>query len=143
MSYFSADQAPDSSGVEPVYIKVAGGELVQIFPLNYNATHSAALLGSPSEKGVTQYDNKVIQPKRIEFTGILKASEVQVVKKLEKSLYTHNLKNMKCTFYGKSGEISSNMLIETFSEIGNNDTYDAVTVHVKLAEFLEHNMSSN
>lgn len=129
------------NGVDPVYLKVPNKALYEIFPLNYSVKDMCALCGSPSEKGVIQYDNKVRKPAVITFTGIVKYSAYDVFADLIETLRATKPATMFCTFYAKSaGKINPDdyMILESVEEIGDNQRYDGVEVRITLMEFLHH-----
>lgn len=135
---FGKDGAASGDGVQAVYLETADGALVEIFPLNYSYQNSCALLGSPAESGMMQYDHKVIQPSAVNFTGIVKYEGWKALSSIRAAIRSMNLENMKCTFYTKA-RTAKNMMAESIEEIGNNTRYDAVEIKVVLKEFLEHN----
>lgn len=136
MGYFSSDGGTGS--VKPVYLSVKGADLLQIFPTQYNQTNSCVMLGSPSESGIKQFDNKVIQPATVQLTGIVKYPERSVFTSLRNRLKELELSSILCTFQSKAGSIQ-NMIIESVEEIGESNRYDGIEVRVTLREYLEHN----
>ena len=136
MGYFSSDGKTGS--VDPVYLSVQGGDLIQIFPTHYTQTNSCVMLGSPSESGLKQFDNKVIQPATVQFTGIVKYPERSVFRTLCNNLKKIKLGSILCTFHSKAGYIQ-NMIIESVEEIGESNRYDGIEVRVSLREYLVHN----
>ena len=136
MGYFSKDGG--TGKVQPVYLSLQGGDLLQIFPTQYNQTNSCQMLGSPSEAGLKQFDNKVIQPATVQFTGIVKYSERSVITSLRTKVKQLELKEILCAFQSKAGSIK-NMIIESVEEIGESNRYDGIEVRISLREFLEHN----
>ena len=145
MGDLTADRGWETSAVNAVYLALGEGSdsgegsgLMEIFPTSYNIKNSCKLLGSPSEGGLTQYDNKVIQPSEVSFTGIIKSDYFRTVQEIRDNIDKMDLGSLKCQFMGKAGDIK-NMIIETFEEIGTPNRYDAVEVKVTLREFLEHN----
>ena len=138
------DFTSDGGGgtVQPVYLSTSGIDAMEIFPTSYNVKDSAKLLGSPSEGGLMQYDNKVTQPREVSFTGILKADHFSLVEAMRDLVADNNLGNILCTFQGKSGKVDK-MVIESFEEIGNSNRYDAVEVKFVLRKYLEHNNSNS
>lgn len=142
MSDFSADGASEQGYVNPVYIQIGTKDAKEIFPTSYNVKDSCKLLGSPSEGGLMQYDNKVTQPREITFTGIVKKEHMTDLIEAARDLVGDNdLNNILCKFYGKSGEVDK-MVIESCEEIGSSNRYDAIEVKFVLREYLEHNSSS-
>ena len=137
---FLSDGGQSNGGVKPVYLQVKGTPMMQIFPLSYTYKNNCALLGSPSELGVKQYDHKVIQPSTVSFTGVIKYTNWELLDEIRDSLRSHKLENCLCTFYTKSGK-AEKMMIDTLEEIGDNHRYDGVEIRVQLTEFLEHNMA--
>lgn len=133
------DLSMGASGIQPVYLQVYNQDLIQIFPTQYSSNRPVALLGSPSELGQQQYDHKVLKPRKISFTGILKKAHFQRVKTLlDKSIESYNPNDgLFCTFYTKTGKVVR-MMIEQFEETGNNQRLDAVEVKVALSEFLDY-----
>ena len=136
MADFETDGGQGS--VQPVYLKVSGSPLLQIFPTQYNERNYCSMLGSPSEGGQMQYDNKVRQPSTVQFTGIVKYSQKDVFTVLRTMIKKIKLADIICEFQSKSGTIS-NMIIESIEEVGEANRYDAMEVRVKLLEYLEHN----
>lgn len=128
--------------VQPVYLDTSAGDLWEIFPTSYNVKDSCKLLGSPSEGGLMQYDNKVTQPREITFSGIVKSPAFHLIPAMRKIVNSNDLHECLCTFYGKAGDVS-NMVIESFEEIGDRNRYDAVEVKFVLREYLEHNKNSD
>ena len=142
MAAFDQDGCSErSSGVQPVMLSLSGQELVVIFPLNYNESNRFKMIGSPSEAGQIEFDNRVIQPSTVQFVGIVKDAQREVIRELRKSLEGATLDELKCKFQGKGGSIS-NMIIENFEEVGESNRYDGIEVRVTLQEYLEHNNSS-
>ena len=111
---------------------------MEVFPTSYNVKDSCKLLGSPSEGGLTMYDNKVLQPRTVSFTGILKAPYFSMIPAMREIVATQSLAQSKCKFQGKGGQVSD-MIIESFEEVGDKNRYDAVEVKFVLREYLEHN----
>lgn len=139
---FISDGGDATSGINPVFIEVDGSPLLEIFPLNYNYKNQCALLGSPAETGMTQYDHKVIQPSTVVFTGIIKWGNFSKFDILRGNIKSHKLDNILCTFYTKSAK-AEKMIINYIEEVGESTRYDGVEVKVSLTEFLEHNVMSN
>lgn len=133
---FDADGGKGS--VQPVILSVKGTEYLQIFPTQYTQTNSNALIGSPSEGGQQQIDNKVRQPIKIQFTGVVKYSNRSTVTDIRARMKSMELDELKCIFQTKAGR-AENMLIETFEEIGDSNRYDGIEIKVSLLEYLEHN----
>lgn len=140
MAYFDSDGG-GGKAVDPVYLKCEGSDLLQIYPLSYHSSYTNSLIGSPSELGVEQLDNKVVNPAKVDFTGIVKYPQRRVFMKLRKNMLKIKLQNLKCVFYSKAGYIS-NMLIEKLEEIGDNKRYDGIEIRVSLHEYLEHSVSN-
>ena len=136
MADFSSDGGAGS--VQSVYIAVKGTPLLQIFPTNYTQKNHCTLLGSPSESGMTQYDNKVLQPTTVQFTGIVKSTQKGVVKVIRNIIKKNSLSDIICKFQSKAGEID-NMILESVEEIGEANRYDGIEIRVSMIEFLEHN----
>ena len=124
--------------VQPVVLYTSGGTLMEVFPTSYTVKDSCKLLGSPSEGGLTMYDNKVLQPRTVSFTGILKAPYFSMIPAMREIVATQSLAQSKCKFQGKGGQVSD-MIIESFEEVGDKNRYDAVEVKFVLREYLEHN----
>lgn len=124
--------------VNPVYMSIKGVPLLQIFPTDYTEKNHCTMLGSPSEKGLQMFDNKVRQPSTVQFTGILKVAQKSVLTKLRVQIKMNQLSDLRCTFQSKSGTIE-NMIIESVEEVGTSNRYDAMEVRVSLTEYLEHN----
>ena len=138
MAEFDTDGGRGS--VQPVYLYINGGALTQIFPTSYTEKNYCTMLGSPSEAGLQQFDNKVRQPSTVQFTGIVKSTEKSVFTKLRVVMKQIKLENIKCIFQTKSGRIQ-NMILESIEEVGDSNRYDAMEIRVSLLEFLEHNPS--
>lgn len=136
------DKDGGEGSVDPVCISVKGTPLLQIFPLNYNQKNYCKLIGSPSEKGLTQFDNKVREPSTVQFTGIVKYSQRSVIKAIRAQMKKITLSELICQFQSKSGEID-NMIIDSIEEIGEATRYDGVEVKISLTEYLEHNQREN
>lgn len=136
MSDFNSDGG--RGNVNPVYISIKGIPLLQIFPTNYTEKNHCTMLGSPSEKGLQMFDNKVRQPSTVQFTGILKVAQKSAMTKLRVQIKKNQLSDLLCTFQSKSGTIE-NMIIESIEEVGEANRYDAMEVRVSLTEYLEHN----
>ena len=137
----AASFTDDGAGgtVQAVVLKVKGSPLAQIFPTSYTATSSCALLGSPSEGGLKQFDNKVIQPSKVQFSGIVKAGgKGEVFQALRKIMKKLKLGDILCEFQSKGDKIQ-NMIIESMEEVGDPNRYDAMEIRVSLQEYLEHN----
>ena len=139
MSTFNADSTSASSknGINPVYIKVHGRDLLQIFPLQYQRKDFCALLGSPSEMGVQKYDHKVIKPTSVQFTGVIKYEYYNLFEIIRDSIKQSDLEVILCEFYGKAGSVSK-MLIESMDEVGNSTRFDGVEVRITMQEYLVH-----
>lgn len=140
MAYFDKDGG-GGGAVTPVYLKVKGTSLLQIFPTSYNEKHSCQLLGSPSETGQQQLDTKVVVPSTVQFTGIVKYAERDVVRFIYNNLRKdRKLEKLRCEFMSKAGRIV-NMILENIEEIGEANRYDGIEIRVSLLEYLEHNPS--
>lgn len=140
MAYdLTKDSLTMGSGIQPVRLKIGGIDLIEIFPLQYSNAQPVALLGSPSELGKMRYDHKIIKPKKISFSGLMKKAHFAKVKNLiEKAVRSFDPNGfLFCIFYSKAGT-AMRMMIEQFDETGNNQRLDAVEVKVSLSEFLEH-----
>lgn len=126
--------------VNPVYLKAAGADtgILTIHYTNYTQTNLCAMIGSPSEAGLMQFDNRVIQPSRVQFTGIVKHSDMDVFIDLRDRMKSKELSELLCEFYTKAGTIE-NMVIESLEEIGESSRYDGVEIKVSMQEYLEHN----
>lgn len=142
MSTFNADStsANGKNGINTVYIKVHGRDLLQIFPLQYQRSDLCALLGSPSEMGVQKYDHKVIKPSSVQFTGVVKYQYFNLFEIIRDSIKQSDLGVILCDFYGKAGSVQK-MLIESMDEVGNSTRYDGVEVRIKMQEYLVHSPS--
>lgn len=127
--------------VQPVILSVDGAELLQIFPMNYNQKNHCTMIGSPSEGGQQQFDNRVIQPSTVNFTGIIKYDQRQIFTKIRMLMKSINLEKLKCQFQTKAGKIE-NMIIESLEEIGESNRYDGIEIRVSLLEYLEHNATA-
>ena len=137
MADFTGDGGGGGS-VPAVYLQMNGADTLEIFPTSYNIKDSCKMLGSPSEGGLTQYDNKVTQPREVTFTGILKKDNFSTISAIREIVDDTDLGTILCTFYGKGGSVEK-MVIESFEEIGTSNRYDAVEVKFVLREYLEHN----
>ena len=140
MGDFNADGGQGS--VQAVYLKIDGESCLEIFPLNYNQKNHCTMIGSPSEGGQTQFDNRVIQPTTIQFTGIVKHEHFDIFSSLRAKMKSYQLETLKCEFQTKAGNIE-NMIIESLEEVGESNRYDGVEIKVSLLEYLEHNSSKN
>lgn len=138
MSDFNKDGGKGK--VQPVFLSVKGAELLQIFPLNYTQKNYCTMIGSPSEGGQTQFDNRVIQPSTVQFTGIVKYSEKAVFTKIRVLMKSYKLEKLLCQFQTKAGSIE-NMVIESIEEVGESNRYDGIEIRISLTEYLEHNAS--
>lgn len=136
MADFASDGGKGS--VQPVYIAVKGAPLLQIFPTNYTQKNHCSLLGSPSEAGMQQYDNKVVLPSTVQFTGIVKYSQKNVFKVVRNVMKKYGLADILCQFQSKAGQID-NMIVESIEEVGESSRYDGIEIRVTMTEFLEHN----
>ena len=141
MAYFDADNG-GGGAVSPVYLKVSGQSLLEIFPTSYHSSMPNALLGSPSEEGLEWLDNKVIQPITIDFTGIVKYPKRHVFQTIRQNMRKHTLSDILCTFYSKAGYYAK-MLIKQLEEIGDSNKYDGIEIKVSLHEYLEHGQNNN
>lgn len=131
---------PDGS-VTPVRLKPKGEDIYTIFPTSYTTKNHCQMLGSPSEWGLKQFDNKVIQPSTVQLTGIIKSENAEsTLTKLRKQIKMLSLENTLCEFQGKGGTMQK-MIIESIEEVGEPNRYDAVEVRISLLEFLEHSKS--
>ena len=140
MADFGSDGGKGS--VQAVYISVKGQPLLQIFPLNYTQKNHCTLIGSPSEQGLTQFDNKVIQPTTVQFTGIVKYSQRSVFNTIRVLMKKINLSDLICEFQSKAGDIS-NMIIDSLEEIGESSRYDGIEIRVSMTEYLEHSTAKS
>jgi hypothetical protein len=123
-----------------VYIAIRGKRFLQIFPTNYVQKNHCTMIGSPSEKGVIQFDNKVIQPTTVQFTGIVKSSQKDVFTDIRATMKQIQLENIICQFKSKAGRID-NMILESIEEIGESSRYDGIEIKVTMQEYLEHNVT--
>lgn len=137
MSNFNRDEGGGGS-VQAVYIAVKGTPLLQIFPTNYTQKNHCTMIGSPSEGGQMQFDNKVNQPATVSFTGIVKSTQRSVFNTIRVMMKSYKLQNLKCTFQSKAGKIQ-NMIIESIEEVGESNRYDGMEIRVQMQEYLEHN----
>lgn len=135
MADFGSDGG--KGAVQAVYISVKGAPLLQIFPLNYTQKNHCKLIGSPSEQGLTQFDNKVIEPTTVQFTGIVKYAQRSVFNTIRVLMKKINLNDLLCEFQSKAGDIS-NMIIDSIEEIGESSRYDGIEIRVSMTEYLEH-----
>lgn len=139
MADFSTDSEP--KGMNAVSICLQDKEILTIFTTNYNQKNYCTMIGSPSEKGLTQFDNKVTQPSTVQFTGIVKSSQLGIIRTLRRRLKKINLGDLICQFQTKAGRIE-NMILESIEEIGESNRYDGVEIKVVMQEYLEHNVAS-
>ena len=140
MSDFNSDGGRGS--VKPVYISIKGVPLLQIFPTNYTEKNHCTMLGSPSEKGLQMFDNKVRQPSTVQFTGIVKVAQKSVFGKIRAKMKSNQLSEIICQFQSKSGSID-NMIIESLEEVGESNRYDGMEIRVSMIEYLEHNKAQS
>jgi len=140
MSDFNSDGGRGS--VNPVYISIKGVPLLQIFPTNYTEKNHCTMLGSPSEKGLQMFDNKVRQPSTVQFTGIVKVAQKSVFGKIRAKMKSNQLSDIICQFQSKSGSID-NMIIESLEEVGESNRYDGMEIRVSMIEYLEHNIAQS
>ena len=132
---FSSDGGGGS--VSPVVLKVGGSSYVQIFPTSYSAKANCVFLGSPSERGTTIYDNKVVKPTEIDFTGIVKYASRNIIMSIIKHLKkTRTLSALMCSLKTKAGTYD-HMMLEVCEEKGDAKRYDGIEIHVKMKEYLE------
>ena len=96
------------------------------------------MIGSPSEGGQKQFDNKVNNPSTVQFTGIVKYSEKAVFGMIRQLMKSYKLDNILCEFQSKAGRIQ-NMIIESIEEVGESNRYDGMEIRVTMQEYLEHN----
>ena len=140
MSDFNSDGGRGS--VKPVYISIKGVPLLQIFPTNYTEKNHCTMLGSPSEKGLQMFDNKVRQPSTVQFTGIVKVAQKSVFGKIRAKMKSNQLSEIICQFQSKSGSID-NMIIESLEEVGESNRYDGMEIRVSMIEYLEHDKAKS
>ena len=140
MANFDSDGGQGT--VNPVYIAIKGTPLLQIFPTNYTQKNHCTMLGSPSEKGLQMFDNKVLQPSTVQFTGIVKSSQKSVFGKIRAKMKSNELSEIKCEFQSKAGNIE-NMVIESIEEVGESNRYDGMEIRVSMIEYLEHNKAQS
>ena len=127
----------------PVVLHANGGDYYQIYPTSYVQKNSCQLIGSPSEMGLQQFDNKVRQPISIQMTGIVKYENSKTVfTPLRMLIKEVKLSKMLCEFQTKAGQVKK-MVIESIEEVGDPSRYDAMEIRVSLVEYLEHNVNSN
>ena len=122
----------------PVYIKIAGGGVTEIFPLTYNIKDTCKMLSSPSEGGLQQCDHKVVQPRVVTFSGIIKRAYYPRIGSFRKAVETMTMSAALCSFMGRSGEVKQ-MFLTDFEEVGQSNRMDGVEVKFTLTEYLEHN----
>lgn len=139
MGNFNRDEG-GGGAVQAVYIAVKGAPLLQIFPTNYTQKNHCTMIGSPSESGQMQFDNKVNQPTTVQFTGIVKYQQRSVFNTIRTLMKSYKLQNLLCKFQSKAGHIE-NMIIESIEEIGESNRYDGMEIRVSMQEYLEHNAS--
>lgn len=137
MGNFNSDEG-GGGAVQAVYIAVKGTPLLQIFPTNYTQKNHCTMIGSPSEGGQTQFDNKVNQPSTVQFTGIVKYQQRSVFNAIRNLMKSYKLQNLLCQFQSKAGRID-NMIIESIEEVGESNRYDGMEIKVVMQEYLEHN----
>lgn len=103
-------------------------------PISYRDNPTANMIGSPVESGAINFDNKVIQPRKITITGYVLAEEISSV--LDK--LNQMLKDKSFTFYSivTKDSVLTNMAVVGIQNNGNNDKYDAVEVEVEFQEVL-------
>lgn len=140
MADFDSDGGKGS--VQAVYMSVKGMDLLQIFPTNYTQKNHCTMLGSPSEAGLQQFDNKVRQPSTVQFTGIVKYAQKAVFGKIRALMKSNTLSEILCKFQTKAGQIE-NMIIESIEEVGESNRYDGMEIRVSLLEYLEHNKAQS
>ena len=126
-----------ADGGNKVFLSTSSGSLFELFPTSYNVKDSSKLLGSPAESGEIKYDHKVIQPRVVTFTGILKAPYFSEIRSLRNSVASQDLSKCICTFVGKGGTVK-NMIIESMEEVGDKNRFDAVELKFTLKEYLVH-----
>ena len=124
--------------VQPVYLKAFGTNILTIYYTSYSQNNLCTMIGSPSEAGLMQFDNRVIQPSRVQFTGIVKHSDMSIFTALREQMRNIDLNELLCEFQTKAGNIE-NVVIESLEEIGESSRYDGVEIKVSLQEYLEHN----
>lgn len=130
----------DASGQGYVSLSTPSGDMKYIFVLEYNVAMKCALIGSPSELGIQQVDNKVLQPTTIDMRGIVKLSKAKgLVAALKNQTRTKTLSKIENKFTGKSGNSWDKMVIVDFAEMGRSERFDAIEVKIVLQEYLEHN----
>lgn len=137
MGNFNRDEG-GGGAVQPVYIKVKGTPLLQIFPTHYTQKNHCTMIGSPSEGGQKQFDNKVNNPSVVQFTGIVKYAQRSVFEMIRQMMKSYQLENLLCEFQSKAGRIT-NMIIESLEEVGESNRYDGMEIKVSMQEYLEHN----
>lgn len=138
MTDFNTENPESVNSIAPAYIKMPDGTLTHFFMTQYSAKHRVALLGSPSEKGIMELDNKVIQPKIITARGLMKYQSFEDLNKLYETLRKKIIKEIVIKFYCKSKKVCSNMLLQELEELGTNDKIDAIEVVITMQEFLAH-----
>lgn len=130
----------DASGQGYVSLSTPSGVIKYIFVLEYNVSMKCALIGSPSELGVQQVDNKVLQPTTIDMRGIVKLSKAKgIVAAMKNQTRAKTLSKIVNKFTGKSGNSWDKMIIVDFAEMGRSERFDAIEVRIVMQEYLEHN----
>ena len=138
MADFDTDKALNGK-VQAAYLQLgSGGKLIHLLMTQYSVKNKIALLGSPNENGITQIDNKVIQPTTITIRALMKSPDFTELDKMIDALNEYQLSKAKATFMCKSEDMYYNMLLMEVEEIGTNDKLDAVEVAITMQEFLEH-----
>lgn len=138
---FAKDSATSPmDGVNAVYIKVNGKDILEIFPTQYTSSDSCRFTSSPSEKGTETIDSKVRMPVVVRFTGTVMKEGFSALNTIRASIKSNIKKDAICEFFPKElsqSEGMKTMLVERLDVSGTQDKLDALTVSVSLKELIQ------
>lgn len=123
-----------------VLLKVKGTSLVELQVTSYTQTDPYQMIGSPSEAGLIQFDNRIRQPIQVQVKGIVNIRDKKIITAMRGAAKSNKLSDLKCSFMTKVGEVKD-MIIENIDVQGDSHRYNGVEVSIRLKEFLEHNPS--
>ena len=124
---------PDTADV---FIESSSGKYAEIFISSVNESYSISVLGSPGEKGIVKFDNRVRNPTIVSIEGNVRESSYAVLKKLRSLQKKGNLNEALCKFYGRDGECVSNLVVTKLVVRTTSDRLNMVGISLELQEFI-------
>lgn len=93
------------------------------------------MIGSPGEKGIQYFDNKVRMPITVSLTGLVMERAYTDLDMAAKSIEAGDLANSLCTFYGR-GETVEDLVMTRFVCSASTEHFDAIEVEIELMEYI-------